>query len=1077
MRRFLTMLLGNAVFANLLLAFIVLAGIIATARMVREIFPRFSLDLITVTVPYPGADPAEVEEGICLKLEEALEGIEGVRKVSTTAREGAGSALIELADSADVIDVKDEVENRVNAIVSFPLDAERPIIQELKFRGDVLCLAVWGQVPEYQLKELAREIQDELIALPEISQVDISGIRDYEIIVEVREAMLRRHGLGFDEVVRAVADHAVNLHGGTLKTRDEEIRIRTVGRRYAAEEYESIPVVTRADGATILLRQIATVRDGFDEEVSTAAYFNGVPAANINVYKTEEEDSLRISAAVERYLAAKRPSLPGTITVTMWRDNSRLVAERLTMLINNGLVGLALVFLSLWLFLDLRLSFWVTMGIPISLAGGLALMAVLGETLNMITLFGLIMVLGLIVDDAIVVGEAIYVQRREGKGDFQSAVEGTREVAWPVIAAVLTTIIAFMPLLFVSGVMGKFIRRIPIPVIAALSVSLIEALFILPVHLRHLPDFATRRVSRLTLMGEQFRSHFAGRLERFIERRYGPLVEALLAWRYVAIAVAVAILLLTLGLVGNGFVKFIFFPEVDEDFVRARIELPPGTPASETRAVADRLLAGWRQVEADCRREGRPRHGREMTVAVYTLVGGTIDERLGSVGNNFMEITIELLPAELRGVYFRDLTRRWEAATGPIANALSADFGSFGAGPGGSPVEVMFLARNQEQLVAAAAELRRHLEGFAGVFNIQMDHQPGKREIQARLRPEAAHLGLSTADLARHLNRGFYGDETLRIQRGRDEVKVRIRYPDADGRDSAGGFERIRLRTPGGAEIPLLGAADLILAESPHIIRRQQRLRTLTISAEVDNKVGNATEILRQLEGEFLPALVARHDGLRWSTEGQASEKRESVETLRIGFALALLGIFLIIATIFRSYLQPVIIMVVIPFGLVGAVGGHIILGLVRLEGPMPVTMMSFFGMVALAGIVVNDAIVLIEAVNGRLAAGASLGEALREGGKRRFRAIFLTTLTTFTGLTPIMLERSMQAQVLIPMAVAIAFGVAFASLLTLLLLPCLFLVLNDLRCLWGRLWHGQWPVSREAVEPRAAGNAPEPAH
>jgi len=1075
MRRFLTMLLGNAVFANLLLVFIVLSGIIATARMVREIFPRFSLDLITVTVPYPGADPAEAEEGICLKLEEALEGIEGVRKVSTTAREGAGSALVELADSADVREVKDEVENRVNAIVSFPLGAERPVIQELKFRGDVLCLAVWGDVPEYQLRELAREIQDELIALPEISQVDISGIRDYEIIVEVQEATLRRHGLDFSRVVRAIADHGLNLHGGTLKTREEEIRIRTVGRRYTAEEYESVPVVTRADGTTILLGQIATVRDGFDEAVSLAAYFNGMPAANVNVYKTEEEDSLRISAAVDRYLAAKRASLPPTITVSKWRDNSRLVAERLTMLINNGLIGLALVFLSLWLFLDLRLSFWVTMGIPISLAGGLALMAVLGETLNMITLFGLIMVLGLIVDDAIVVGEAIYVQRRQGQGDFAAAVEGTREVAWPVVAAVLTTIVAFMPLLFVSGVMGKFIRRIPIPVIAALAVSLLEALFILPVHLRHLPDFATGQVSRLTQLGERFRRHLAGRLEAFVERRYGPAIDLLLAWRHVAIAAAVAILALTLGLVGNGFVKFIFFPEIDDDFIRARIELPPGTPAAETRAVAERALAAWRQVEADCRREGRPRRGAEMTVAVYSLIGGTIDERLGSVGNNFMEITIELLPAERRGVHFRELTRRWEEATGPIRNALNTDFGSFGAGPGGSPIEVMLLARSQEQLVAAAAELRAHLAGHAGVFNIRSDHQPGMREIQARLRPEAVHLGLSTADVARHLNRGFFGDETLRIQRGRDEVKVRIRYPDAGGRDSAGGLQHIRVRTPGGGETPLMAMADLTLAESPHIIRRQQRLRTLTLSAEVDNKAGNANAIMVALERDFLPALAGRHDGLRWSTEGQASEKRESVATLRIGFALALLGIFLIIATIFRSYLQPLVIMVTIPFGLVGAIAGHILLGLVRLEGPMPVTMMSFFGMVALAGIVVNDAIVLIEAVNGRLAAGASLAEALREGGKRRFRAIFLTTLTTFTGLTPLMLERSMQAQVLIPMAVAIAFGVAFASLLTLLLLPCLMLVLNDLRCLWRRLWHGQWPASREEVEPRAARTSGAP--
>jgi len=1076
MRRFLKLLLGNSVFANLLLAFIMIAGAIAAFSMIREIFPRFSLDLVTVTVPFPGADPEEVEEGICLKLEEALEGIEDVRKVSTRAQEGAGSAIVECDDNADIKEVKDQVNNRVDAITSFPRDAEKPIVQELKFRGDVLKLSIWGDLPEYQLKEVARQIQDELMALPEISQVEVNGIRDYEIAIEISEEKLRRYGLTFRDISRKVADNALNLHGGTLRTRDEEIRIRTIGRKYTAAEYERIPVITRADGTTIRLGQLAQIRDSFNEDVAITAFFNGKPAVSVDVLKTEDEDAIKISEAVDRYLKKKRRELPGTVHITKWLDSSRMVADRLSMLINNGKIGLCLVFLILWLFLDIRLSFWVTMGIPISLAGGLAIMAACGETLNMLTLFGLIMILGLIVDDAIVVGEAIYVYRRKGESPFNAAIAGTGEVAWPVIAAVTTTIVAFLPLFFVSGIMGKFIRRIPIPVIAALSVSLVEALFILPVHLRHLPDLTVETKSKMVQWMRRFRENFAGRLERFVEHNYGPAMDRILNWRYVSLAISIAVLIITIGLVKGGIIKFVFFPESNDDFMRARIELSPGTPTHVSKDVAARVLAGWREVEEHYREKLK---GKDLTVGIYSLVGGSIDERIVGTGNNFLELTLELLPSEERGTHHRELAQLWQEKVGPIPEALSAEFGGFRHGPGGKPIDIMFLAKDQDTLINAGRDLMSRLGELKGVYNIQMDYQPGKREFQVSLKPEAYHLGLTIADIARHVNQGFYGDEVIRIQRGRDDVKVKVRYPEKDGRNSVNAFEKLRIRTPGGSEVPLLSVADIAVKEGQNTIRRQQKMRTLSVSADVNRRFNNADIIIKDLLANYIPELQDKHIGLYCATEGQAGEKAESVASLKIGFILAMLGIYLIIATIFRSYSQPLIIMVTIPFGIIGAVFGHIIVGsiggFINLfftdfsphNGPMAVTMMSFFGMVALAGIVVNDAIVLIEAVNNRLGEGVPLNIALREGGKRRFRAIFLTTLTTFAGLTPIIIERSMQAQFLVPMAVSIAFGVAFATLLTLILLPCLFLIVNDLRCLSYYCWYNRWP-EREAMEPRS---------
>ena len=1068
----LTLILRNPVFANVLMILILLCGFAGTRVMVREIFPRFSFDLVTVTVPYPGADPDEVEEGICLRLEESLEGIDGVRRVTTTASEGMGSALVECDDSADVNEVRNDVKNAADAIITFPRDAEKPIVREVKARSDVLGIALWGDLPESQLRELARAIREELLGLDEISQVSISGIRDYEISIQVSEEALRRYGLTFTAVSRAVTRGSLNLPAGSIRTEGEEIRLRALGRRYVAADYEDIPVVTRADGTVVRLGQIATVRDAFSEDSRARALFNGERAVSIDVLKTDDEDSIRIAAAVETFLARKNAELPDTVHLTQWRDNSRLVQDRLSMLMRNGRIGLLLVFLSLWLFLDLRLSFWVAMGIPISVGGGLALMAATGESLNMLSLFGLIMVLGLIVDDAIVVGEAVYVHRREGETAVAAAVAGAAEVAWPVVAAVVTTVVAFVPLFFVSGIMGKFIRHIPLPVVAALSVSLVEALLILPVHLRHLPDLRTRRKRPWWLAMSAVRRRFSGGLEWTVENVYGPAMDRILRWRYVAVSVSIGVLAVTVGLVQGGIVKYVMFPESDTDFLRATVELPTGTPLAATRAVSDQLLAAWRRVE-----EGVDLpDGKSLTKAVYTLLGATSGQGGGQTGDHLLQIYIELLETEERGVYYRELTRRWKDETGPIANALATEFAAPEHGPGGRPLEIQLLSTNQDELLAASRQLAGRLESLDGVYDVQLDHRPGKRELRVSLRPEASPLGVTLADVAQQLRQGFYGDEALRLQRGRDDVKVRVRYPLEGGRDTLAELEHVRIRAMSGAEVPLGRVARIEMDEGFTTIRRQDRKRLITVSADLDRSQANAQEITMELERRYLPELMRLYSGLTYSTEGQAQRSRESLGSLQIGFPLAMFGIYLILATIFRSYVQPVVIMISIPFGLIGAVYGHLIVGVAKAfqwgmswgdvaRAGMPLTMLSLFGMVALAGIVVNDAIVLVEAINVRLAAGVPLFEALREGGKRRFRAIFLTTLTTFAGLTPIILEKSMQAQFLVPMAISIAFGVLFATLLTLLVIPCLLGIVNDVRRLLWLVRYQRWP-EREDVEP-----------
>ena len=1053
MKRVLAAFARNTVFANIILVLIFIAGYIATANMIRETFPEFSLDMITITVPYPGADPEEVEEGISRKIEEAIEGMEGIKQYTTTSSEGLASANIEVREDYEVDEVLDRVRTKVNAISTFPLDAERPVISELLLKDVVTLIYLSGDMSERRIKEWSEQIKDEIQQLPNISQVETFGARDYEIAIEVSEARLRQYGLSFSDVADSVRRSSLNLAGGTIRTREEEIRVRTMGRKYTGEELASIVVLARPEGDVTTLDRLAHINDGFTEDPISAT-INGEPAVLLIVYKTQEEDALLISTVLAEFIGQKQQQVPSGANIEILYDNTDMLKARIDLLLKNGIIGLCIVFFLLWCFLNARLSFWAGMGIPTSIAGALVILWAMGGTVNMISLFGLIMVLGIVVDDAIVVGEAIYVHRKQGKTALKAAVDGVAEVGMPVIAAILTTIVAFLPLFYVGGIMGKFISILPAVVIACLVVSLVECLFLLPAHLSHLPDLnqANHQKHRLIRRLALVQQTTARWMELFVARVYMPFLSKALHWRYISFATAITVLMLTIGLVRSGIIKFEVFPKLDGFIMTATAEFPSGTPPEVTRRAIGEIEAALVQLEGKI----NTRSGDPLIEDRLTLVGQTLSD-MPQVGPHYGSVQAILLDSEARGIHTEDLMVLWEKEIGILPGIKSLTFAGMEAGPPGDPIEVWLQGHNMDDILVAADELMARLRKFEGVYQIRTDFSPGKNEMRLTLKPEARALGLTVEDLARQIYAGYYGDEALRLQRGRDDIRVKVRYT-ADERSRLSDLDRVRIRTASGFEVPLRSVADITFTPGYSTITRTDGMRRVAVSAGVDTNKANANEIFAELSANYFPLLKKRHPGLFVDLQGEQKKMRESFDSLFIGFPLAVLGIFIVIATMFRSYAQPFVILFTVPFGIIGAVFGHLLLG-------YDLSIMSIFGMVALTGVVVNDAIVLIERINENFASKIPFFDAILKGGARRFRAIFLTTLSTVGGLSPLIMETDFQAKFLIPMALSIAAGVAFATILTLVLIPSLLAILSDFRLVVHRFKHGQWPRRLE-VEP-----------
>ncbi len=1031
---------SNHVAANLLMFLIIAAGFLAIFDAKLEVFPEFSLDMINITVPYLGASPADVEEGVCLRVEEAIAGVDGIKRMTSTAAEGGGSTMVEVKEYANTTDVLDDIETEIGTIITFPEETEKPIITELKTRFKVITIVVSGDASEKTLKKLAEQIRDDLTAMENISQVSLSDVRPYEISIEVSEETLRRYNLSLDDVSRAVRNSSMDIPAGSVKTSGGEILVRTKGQKYYGPEFEKIIVLTRNDGTRVRLSDIARVKDDF-ADVDLYSKFDGKRAASIRVSRIGEEDALDIANAVKKYISEKKESLPEGVAIALWEDDTEILRSRMDLLKRNGYIGLVLVFLCLTLFLNLRLAFWTTMGIPISFLGAFYILPMFDVTINMMSLFAFIMSLGLVVDDAIVVGENIFAYRQQGMDRTAAAIKGVKEMAMPVVLAVLTTMFAFVPLAYTGGIMGKILRVLPIVVIGVLGFSLIEALLILPAHLSSDRFSKKSRVVRFT---DKINIMTERGLKWFINGPFAAFVIRVVKWRYVTLAVGIAIFMITIGFIAGGYIKFVFFDTIEADNMIATLTMPQGTPVEQTREIIEGIERAAFDViaEFDAERRGKPSLMKHIATTVGAQPslerGGPVQVDIGAAAQSHLaEVNVELLGGEERDVSSVALKNRWRELVGEVPGVSSLTFMSEFVSTGNA-IEVELSHEDFDVLLEAAEDFKGILRQYTGVEDIVDSFEPGKAELKLNLRDTGRTLGLTLSDLARQVRQGFYGDEAQRIQRGRDDIRVMVRYPE-DERKSLADVENMRIRLPDGTEIPFKAVAEVEYGRGYSTIRRVDRRRVVSVSADVDEAVANANEINSELNAAALPGLMSKYPGLQYRHAGEQREIGESLGTLKTNFLIALLAIYGLLAVQFRSYSQPAIVMSAIPFGIVGATIGHLLMG-------FNLGLLSMFGIVALSGVVVNDALIMIDLINRERSSGIELHQVLRDCATRRFRPIMLTTLTTFCGLLPMIAEKSLQARFLIPMAISLAFGVMFATCITLLLVPSLYMILEDIK-------------------------------
>jgi hydrophobic/amphiphilic exporter-1 (mainly G- bacteria), HAE1 family len=1049
--------IANSPALNIAFLALLLVGGLAFGAMRRESFPEFDLDMILIAVPYPGAAPQEVEEGICQKIEEAVRTVEGVKKVTSIATEGSASVVLELLSSVDdPARVLDDVRSEVDRIPSFPVEAEDPEVQLVVSRRSAIRIGVLGPdergaIANRQLREIGEKIRDDLLLLPEVSQVEFLGAPHYQIDVEVSEETLRSHGLTLRQAAAIIRRENRELPAGSIRGESQEVLLRGNNRRISGEAIGQLPLVTQEDGAVLTVADLGTVRDDF-EDTSSISEINGQPALALSVQRSSSEDLLAMVDSVKKYVADAK--LPTGYRLITWSDESVEVRSRLELLIRNGWQGLCIVFILLVMFLDLRLAFWVALGIPFAMFATGGYLYLTDQTLNMISMFAFVMALGIIVDDAIVVGENIYSHRQMGKDYYEAAVDGAAEVMPSVSTSVSTTIVAFAPLLFVSGIMGKFMAIMPAAIIAMLAASLIECTTVLPAHLAHRDSMIFKFLHVvfyafrwMVPLAHELNRVSTNLLNRFVERVYEPTLRLALKNRMIVVAGCLASLTLAMGLVRSGVVPRNLFPKLDGNAIVASLTFPDGTPDSQTDRWTQHIEDSFWKIADQFETDGKPvARTSYRVVGTQVARGGPGAQATSGSGSHIGSVEIELVSSEERDATSETIIAAWRQAIGTIPGTEQFTVGSMAHGPGGAPVEFKLLAPAlySDDLEEAVEQCKTHLTSFPGVKDIVDDSVPGKWEYRFRIKPDAASMGVSTADLAETVRAAYFGEEVMRLQRGRHEVKLMVRYPREE-RNTLASFDDIRVRSDDGAERPITELAEIDVERGYSEINRVNQLRSITVTADMDEAIGNAELVRTKLKDEFLPALLKEfpHVQVRW--EGQAAQSAESMRSLFSGFVVAVLVMFVLLTLEFKSYLQPCLVLLIIPFGLVGAIVGHALLGL-------PLTMFSMFGIVALTGIVVNDSIVLIDFINSRVKSGLPLNDALAEAGTRRFRPVLLTTVTTIGGLLPILLETSFQAQILIPMATSIAFGEMFATALVLYLVPVSYSLYASLLGLLARL-------------------------
>lgn len=1040
----------NSVVVHLLMIFIIIIGVVSVYNLPKEMFPEFELDNVIINVIYPGASPKEIEEGICIKIEEAVSGLDGIGDIESSSKENMGSVVLEVLEGFDKPQLLDDIKAEIDRIDTFPEEAEDPEIYIPKRKIQVVTLSLSGDASEKSLKILAREVEDDLAKIEGVSQTDVWGVRDYEISVEIPWENLQKYGITIDRISKIIKSSSLDLPAGNIKTSHGEVLIRTMGQKYSRRDFEDIIVLNRPDGTKVRVRDIGVVRDGFSEQM-TVARLEGEKSSMINVFKNSSGDAVRLAEKIKDYIKIK--SLPKGVKLNIWRDLTTSISDRLNLLKRNAVSGLVLVFITLAFFLDFKLSIWVVLGLPVAFLGTFASMNYGGTTLNMISMFGLIMVLGILVDDSIVVAENVYDHIKESvpgsdeedDSTIEAAVRGTSEMFWPVVASVATTIAAFCPLFFIKGSMGKFIRVMPGVVIAALVLSLIEALIILPNHLAHAFSKETKEKKDLT----RFRVIIQNSIDYFIEKIYQPFLKKALEYRYVSFVFSLALIAVIAGAVKFGFIKFVGFPKTDSDMLICKILLPEGAAYEKTRARVLSIEAAARRINPIIKKKFN--ESKLPIQSIFSVIGEASK-------SNEATCYLTLNSAEERSIISDKIADIWRTEVGQLSDVLSITFPSARKGPGGKSFSVSISGLDFNVLGLVKKRMKEELKKYPALKDIDDDLRPGKMEARIKLKESARFLGVTIQELASVVRNAFYGNEATRIQRGRDDIGVFVRYAK-NNRETTGDILKMKIRRDDNSEIPIEQIADIGISRGYSELKRLNRKKTVTISADVDVKKGNPEEIIADFKAGFLTSLKNEIPGWDYSFTGQKKENNLVLKSGIKGFSMAFLAVFVILAAVFKSYLQPFIIILAVPFGIIGAVAGHILMG-------FDLTIMSLFGLVALTGIVVNDSLVFIDCINSiiRNNPKTTVFHAIIETGKRRFNAIMLTTVTTVAGLVPMLYEQSIQALFLIPMAISIAFGLLFATGITLIFIPCAYHILYDILNIWSKIWSDKELTGQEFV-------------
>ncbi|GAB3091259.1 efflux RND transporter permease subunit [Aestuariicella hydrocarbonica] len=1029
----------NRVAANLLMWVMVAGGLLVAPMLHREEFPNMDMDIINVEVIYPMASAEEVEKSICIKLEEAVSGTEGVKKIRTTAAQGQCTLSAELLTGADKSQVLRDFKNDIDKLDSLPEDAELPVVSEHKMVMAVLQVVISGDTDEHSMKAIGDQIKDDISDLSEVSQVSLIYQNPEEISLEISEINLRRHGLTLHQVAESIRENSINLPGGMVKTHDGHVLLKTQAQAYWENDFADLVILAKRDGTQVRLGDIAHIVDGFEDR-EVAARFDGARAMIVDVRRIGKEDIIDVSDAVKRYLDEAQSWLPEGIDITVWQDESEDLRGRMQALSDNAISGMMLVFIVLILFMRLNLAVWVCAGIPIALLGALLMFPVFDISISTVSTLAIILVLGIVVDDAVVVGERVYAYQQLGASPRDAAIAGTQEVSIPVIFGVLTTIVTFIPMLSVTGPLGGMIAPIGLVAILALIFSLIESQLVLPSHLASHPANKDSRFAWVNKCQTKIDQLIAANLMKFVEQRYKPFLQNVIAWRYTTLSAAVGIGIVTVGMLAGGHISAQFFPPMPGERLYASVTLPQGIAVEETQKAIDQLEVAAQQLtqELDAARgEGEPESRvKHILVSMGQEVGKGSTSQAKWVGGHYIDMAIELnLPEDYAGVSPSEFASRWRELTGAIPNAVKQTFDA-NALEAGNAIEVQVRGKDLEHMKAAAAEIKEYLYATAGVFDIYDSFEGGKQEVSLALLPQARNLGLTTRDLARQVRQAFYGEEVQRIQRGEDEIKVFVRYPEAERR-SLGNLEQMRIRTSDGVEVPFSSVAQVVSQRGISRINRVDGRRVVSVVADVDRSQVTPDYVLTALTSSLFPELERRWPGIDISLAGEAESQGDAFASLGLMCLISLFAVYALLAIPLKSYLQPLVVMSVVPFGVVGAIWGHVLMG-------EAFVFFSIIGVVALAGVVVNASLVLVDKANRLRKEGMALEEALVEAACERFKPIILTSSTTFIGLLPLMSSSEWSTKIFVPISISLGCGVLFSTLISLLLVPALYRMLED---------------------------------